>query len=846
MKLGLNRYRLVVLGGICLLVLLFAAMVTNLLSQLRELSRAADDNVQWSISQIDTEFANLDATLTQQIARGSFSDEEVQLRVDIALSRLNIINSGRAAEIFAESSESAALIAPINEFARDAIALSDAPGPLAGSRLVDMQQLVSEVRPHVRDIALLGVRLGAEQSEARRAEFANQLSRTGGIAVALLVLMAMLMLLLDRLLQRASRRDAALSASSKKLASTVEASLDGIVTADEKGRITGFNAAAERIFGWSRAEIIGRTMEDTFIPHRMRDAHHNGMKRYLETGQPRVVDAGRVELAALRKSGEEFPVELNITTAQMGDQTTFIAYIRDISARKINEQKLIDARDRAERTDKAKSQFLTVMSHEMRTPLNGILGVLDMLTTTPLNPQQKRYAKIATSSSEILLEHVNEALDITRIETGELQLTEQDFDLSALVHGLMDVFEPLAREKNLTIALEFPPAMLGTYHADAGRIRQILTNLIGNAIKFTEQGGITLRVSGIHGQDGSSLRIEVADTGIGIPPTQQENVFEDFFALAHSEGRQARGDGLGLAISRRIARAMDGDVTVKSKPNQGSTFTLTLPVLRTEKTAEPEATSADVDTPAISPCSILIVEDNTINRSVLSDMLIAMGHHVQEAVNGVDCLDKEKRADFDIIFMDIGMPVMDGIEATRRLRIEGRNARTHIVGLTAHGREEYREQAIAAGMDRFHTKPIRLDALHGIIAEVTSRQLTKLDATRFPQAIVEMIDVLGPGKVRDVADAFLSELASLVADLHEGDDDDSSTLPLEETVHKVKGAAALLGMSDVETELGALEKEARSGPVPERGQWADRLDTRAKESQAILDAALAQASDTAF
>lgn len=843
MKRELNRYRFAVLAGICLLIFVLMVMVPNLLLQLRDLSRSAEDNMQWSISQIDTEFANLDAMLSRQIATQRYSDEEVRLRLDIALSRLNIINSGRAAEIFGDSPEASGLIAPINTFAKAAVGLSDAPGPLSDAALAQMQRIVTDVRPYVREIALLGVSLGAERSEARRAEFARQLSRTGSIAIALLVLMAILMMVLDRLLQRAARRDAALSASSKQLASTITASLDAIVTADKAGNIIDFNASAERVFGWTKDEIIGQTMEDTIIPHRMRDAHHNGMKRYLETGKPRVVDAGRVELAALRKGGEEFPVELNITKTQDGDAITFIAYIRDISARKIDEQKLIDARDKAERMDKAKSHFLTLMSHEMRTPLNGILGVLDLLKTTPLDDQQARYVRIATSSSEILLEHVNEALDITRIETQELQITMQDFGLTDLMQGLVDMFDPLAKEKNLTIRLDVEPAMRGPYHGDAGRIRQVLTNLIGNAIKFTEDGGITLRVSGIHGPETSSMRFEVSDTGMGIPADQQEQVFEDFFALAKSAGRQARGDGLGLSISRRIARAMDGDVSLKSAEGAGSVFIFTLPLRRSEMSPSDDTSNTDEDTPSAQSCNILIVEDNSINRKVLGDMLTAMGHSVHEAVNGADGLEKAQGSDFDIIFMDISMPVMGGIEATQQLRLgAGPNAGTHIVGLTAHGREEYRESAIAAGMDRFHTKPIRLDALKGIIAEVTSEQLSKLDSAHFPDALVEMLNVLEHDKVKTITATFLSELATLAADLRTAGN--TPDMPaLAEEAHKAKGAASLLGQDDLHAALSALEQEARAGNLIAPKTWADTLDAEATKTSVFFDTALKRAKN---
>ncbi len=834
MRTGLNGYRVAILAGFGLLLLVLGLMVSNLLSQLRDLSAAAGDNTQWSIAQLDTEFANLDATLADKLAGGTVSQEELQLRIDIALSRLSIVNSGRAAVLFGQNAQAADLIAPLNAFAAKAIALSDKPGPLGSDDLRALRDMVKTVRPDVRNIALLGVSLGAEQSQQRRAGFAQQLTRTGGIAIALLVLMGGLMVLLDRLLRRAAHRDAALLTSSKLLTSTVAASLDAIVTADDSGKIIGFNASAEDVFGWTRQEIIGQTMEDTFIPHRMRDAHHNGMTRYLETGKPRVVDGGRVELAALRKSGEEFPVELNITSIEDDEGTKFIAYIRDISERKIDEQKLIDARDRAERTDRAKSQFLTVMSHEMRTPLNGILGVLDLLKTTKLTPQQERYAQIATASSEILLEHTNEALDITRIETGTLQLTPQAFDLPELVTSLVDVLEPLAREKQLGLTLQIEDAMRMGFVGDSNRVRQILTNLIGNAIKFTESGRIGLAVSGIHGPKLSSVKFAVTDTGAGIAPEHLEQVFEDFVALSHGEGRQTRGDGLGLSISRKIARQMGGDINLTSALGRGSTFTLTVPLERRDAIPDKDARDADTPPPAARPCKILVVEDNNINRKVLGDMLDGMGHDVQEAVDGADCLQKAGGTKFDIIFMDISMPVMDGIEATTRLRAEGGpNAQTQIVGLTAHGREEYREEAQRAGMNRFHTKPIRLDALHSIVAEISATAHAPLAAAAPTDALRELCEALGPDKVNEVGNSFFIELEEFTAQAHQGAFN-ADPAALAEASHKVKGAAALLGLHALEAPLAELEQAARAGDLSDLTPRIQTLQSLAADERATF------------
>ncbi|WP_298256437.1 ATP-binding protein [uncultured Litoreibacter sp.] len=831
MKTGLNKYRISILAGFGLLILVLGLMVTNLMAQLRDLSTAAGDNTQWNISQLDAEFANLNATLSDRMAGIELSDNEVRLRLDIALSRLNTINSGRAGLVFGGNEEARALIAPVDLFTAEAIAISDQLGPITQQDLKMLHTKVQEIRPTVRKIALLGLTLSAKQSERQRNVFANQLARTGGIAIALLVLMGALMVLLDRLLRRAALRDAELLTSTKQLASTVSASLDAIVTANDQGVIIGFNASAENVFGWSSDEIIGQTMESTFIPHHLRDAHITGMKRYLKTGTPQVVDGGRVELSALRKSGEEFPVELNITSTEDDDGPKFIAYIRDISDRKIIEQKLIDARDRAERTDKAKSQFLTVMSHEMRTPLNGILGVLDLMKTTSLSPEQERYIQIATASSEILLEQTNEALDITRIETGTLQLTSQNFDLPQVMETLVDVLEPLAREKQLSLTLNIENTMRLGFFGDSSRLRQILTNLIGNAIKFTDSGHIRLDVSGIHGPLMSSVKFAVSDTGAGIAPEHQEQVFEDFVALAHGEGRQTRGDGLGLSISRKIARQMGGDLNLVSDLGVGSTFTLTAPLQRQEAHLQNSSTPHSPDPLIAKSCNVLIVEDNTINRKVLGDMLGGMGHSVKQAVDGIEGLKQAEGEKFDIIFMDISMPEMDGIEATRRLRAGGGpNAQARIIGLTAHGQEEFRDAAEQAGMNSFHTKPIRLGMLHDIMAEATPPASSLSPQTAAPSdALRELGDALGYDKVNDIGTRFFDELDVFCDQEPQRDGEDGS---LAAASHKMKGAAALLGLRELEAPLAELEQAAQHEEAPMLTARIEALQELAKAARA--------------
>lgn len=786
--------------GAPVLVLLLVLLGSNLLRELRSLSTADADNLQWTILQVETEVANLGTVLSEAAAAHTPDADTVRLRADIALSRLLIIGRGEARDLFPE--ESARLWDRVNDYENAVIGVLDADPDLTRDDVLTLRDLTRNIRPDMRELVLMGLEAGTRRAEARRDRFAQQLALTGAIAIAVILSLSAVLIFLDRLLARADARDAELLASSARLGSTVEASLDGIVTANEAGEIVGFNTSAERIFGWNRDEILGRKMDKTIIPHQHRVAHAAGMERYLATHDAHVVDAGRVELSALRKSGEEFPVELNITSVQSAEGELFIAYLRDISVRKMNEQKLIDARDRAEAMDRAKSQFLAVMSHEMRTPLNGILGVLDLIRQTKLTQQQDRYARVASASGEILLEHVNEALDITRIELGSMELSPHPFEMRATVQGIVDVLAPLAQEKDLALSLSFDPGLDRIFDGDGGRIGQILTNLIGNAIKFTDAGRIEVTVDGIHGAEHTDAAITVADTGRGIPADRLEDVFEDFVALTRSEGRQVRGDGLGLSISRKVARLMGGDLTLQSSEGAGSTFTLRVPLERA-RVRDAETTEPVVDLPGFQgarPQSILIVEDNAINRSVLRDMLERLGQRVVEAADGLQGLKQAQSQPFDLIIMDLSMPVMDGIEAVRRIReSDGPNQETRILGLTAHGREEYRTRAIDSGMDEFFTKPIRFSALRDLVeAPLPDAGVSALEEP----TIDELVAVLGVEKAKSTVESFFGEADAAIDTLNASKSDASSIL------HKLRGGAALLGLKTLVAQIDATDRQA--------------------------------------
>jgi len=656
---------------------------------------------------------------------------------------------------------------------------------------------------------------------------------TGGSAVLFLIMLAGLLLLLDRMLRSAIRRADELTASSRQLALTVAGSMDAIIIADGYSKIIEYNTSAEGVFGWSRKEIIGRTMEEILFPKGLRDAYKNAMAQSSEVTNTNAVDGVRVELTAWRKNGEEFEVELNMTYVERNDDAIYMAYIRDISDRKVAEKILIEARDRAERTDKAKSQFLAVMSHEMRTPLAGIIGVMDLLKTTKLSKKQDHYVQIATSSGEVMLEHINEALDITRIEGGALELSPQEFNLPDLARSLVEVLKPLANEKELSLELQIDDNIKAYFLGDSHRIRQILTNLLGNSIKFTDEGSIQFVISCSHEADVSRLQFTITDTGLGIAPENHEKIFEDFVAISSGDERQSRGDGLGLSISRKIARKMGGDIIVESNINEGATFILNLPLKQVAKTDVVEPKALDIPIENFKKINVLVVEDSTTNREVLCDMLEGMGHNVSSATNGLETLDLAKKQIFDIIFMDINMPIIGGIEATHKIRSGGGlNSKTYIAGLTAHGSDEFGVEAKEAGMDCYITKPIRLAALRKIISDVISDSSFETIGELSP-VLMELFETLGREKALGVGWVFFEELEQFIKQCDQ-DFFRKDNNALAEAVHKLKGASAMFGQDLLEKQLAQLEVDARKDAIKDLTDRIRSLEGIAKQSEAIF------------
>jgi len=617
-------------------------------------------------------------------------------------------------------------------------------------------------------------------------------------------------------------REEALRRSEDQLRATIEAALDGIIVIDDAGTVLDFNSGAESIFGYTKADMVGKTMADLIIPDRYRDAHNAGMEHYNRTGEGPILGQ-RVEIEGVRADGVEILCELAVQAVSSSGGNRFIGYIRDITEIKAQADALVEAKERAEVANVAKARFLAVISHEIRTPLNGVLGMLNLLQDEELSDVHTDYVRTARESGKALLTIINDILDFAKLEAGKMELEEVVFDIRALIASIRDLLAPRADDNGNAIRIVVDEAVAAIVSGDSGRIRQILLNLVSNAVKFTTNGSITIHVTAAEDEDDKQVvRFAVEDTGIGIPQDRQGDLFGDFTTVDPSYTRKFGGTGLGLAISRELTTLLGGELGFESRENEGSTFWFTVPLQRSREVPgdETKPAAGSEQTVDLAGTRILLAEDNATNQLVVSDMLERLGCAVDVAGDGHEAVEAFARQEYDIVFMDISMPEMDGVEASRTIRrSEAPGHYTPIVALTAFVFSDERSDFLEAGMDDVLPKPLARDQLIGALnAFLPKKRKPATDGSdpglaHLPVDL-EVLEALW----RDASAGLRQKLGKqIIEDLQKHGKRVADALAtgdaaaIARSAHVLKSVAATFGARQLEQQAAALDLAHRDG-----------------------------------
>lgn len=494
---------------------------------------------------------------------------------------------------------------------------------------------------------------------------------------------------------------------------------DSVILAGPDLRITWVNDAFTNTTGYTLDEALGKTSAELLHGPETDSATIQMISDEGYAGRP-----ARKEMLNYTKDGRKIWMDVNLVPilSEAGDVKMYVAIGRNITATKTHEIHLARAKAAAEDGSRAKAAFLATMSHEIRTPMNGVIGMADLMADSDLTPAQNNYIQTIRDSAESLLKIINDVLDFSKLEADKLDFESEPFSLTDCITASMTLMKTQAEDKGISLKVAYDTKLPALFLGDSGRIRQIIVNLLSNAIKFTDTGGVTIQVSAQPKDEQYDVKIRISDTGIGVPVDRVDSIFEQFVQADAATTRQFGGTGLGLAISRELARRMKGDLVLDAGYATGARFVLTLPMTPSKKLEYKENNSSVIaDTTALEGTRILVAEDNLTNQMLMRAFLKDIDPDLGVAGNGREAVNMFRTLSPDVILMDMAMPVLDGLEATREIRaLPGRQP--IIIALTANAFQTDRDQCIAAGMDDFLSKPVRKTQLLAVLRDAIAKR----------------------------------------------------------------------------------------------------------------------------
>jgi PAS domain S-box-containing protein len=653
----------------------------------------------------------------------------------------------------------------------------------------------------------------------------------------------------------------------------VENSDDTIFSMDFNYRFTVMNSACEKEFG-KRTGHTPVTGDDLrwYLNEQQAQIWGDMMTQAL------LGNKVRFEENFTYNMGEEHHFEISLNPIHTDEKTIsgISIHMRNITERIRYERQIMDAKEAAEKATKEKSEFLSTMSHEIRTPLNGLLGMTELLMTTPLSGKQKEFADSIRLSGEALLSVINDILDHSRIESGKMEFEEKPFELRSCILDTFNIVALKAKEQGNKLSYKIDEFLPSYFNGDKARIRQILVNLVGNAVKFTKDGQIGVKVTGHKTEQGDwELQFDVSDTGIGMTEEQTKKVFESFTQADPSTYAKYGGSGLGLSISSRLAARMRGRVWVESELGKGSIFSFTIrlkPLLEGEYTDDHAPVQTKAATPAKEnrasgmvenlaadyPMRVLIAEDNTVNQTLARIIFQRLGYEPDMAENGQAAVELASLRNYDIIFMDVQMPIMDGIDATKAIvsAIKPGEHKPVIVAMTAYAMDSDRQKCEDAGMTDYLSKPVTIDDIRRLLIKhgeqiVKARSITTHSATTTSETAnstgfesVELIDMAAIDRLKQLSDPqnqFLVKLIMLFIEQSEtsieeikGHFEAGNATLTAKAAHKLKGSALNVGANRLSKTCAAIERSAINNDLVSVAPWVASLESCQEASRIAL------------